>query len=779
MDENNNNKFDSIQNSDNNSNEINKDIERDEEIKIDETKLFFDSLIDLYEKRQYKKMIKLFCRDEEKRENEKESEEEEDKDDRIITEENWILSYLETISIQKIIQNKNLKYYKSSKVPKFNKYIKHENKIINKWLIFIGQLIKNNNDNKNIKSFLEFLITFILQKCLNLSKHCLYLENFKEAVSFLSLGINLINHSYYFFRSPETFILCAEIFLNLSIILFGDSKYESSINLISFACKFFYISVESILYSTPNNISYSIFNLSKQEENSYNILSKILFYLSICFYVLGVWYENKGFPYSSFYAYKQSKFLASLIKNKNKDTIKFYNFVKETEKRQLMRNRIIIFFEKFVKKEDLIDIEIPKKKVDNQFILHLEKKAKRFNKLEKYISNMKLVDVDKDEPRLFDKINKQFKYNVSLATKQIHLLDYLMSDNFQEIIKNMNKIRINKLDKETISIIQKSIINLKNNEREKLRIKKEKKKLKNKTSKSLDKEIKEKEDNREKGNINYKTIKTSASSKTFNSGKKTRVSSSYKNSHVLLTDVNNISLKTDSCFSFNSRPTTAHNEVRSKGSPFTYFSLKSLSKRNKILLTENIKNDRNPHKNKLLFSSSAKDIHFNIKNRKLKYKIPKYSYDKYLFNKSFMKKKETLENQYSNEIIFQKQLLSCKKQDLSEPKNFNLIDIQKECDRFYFTTFEKEMMYIKERNNIFGKKKKLYKNTKIKEKKNNTFFNTIKSKEIIINDLVNNKVEYNIGNLNKKNFETIDKLFNDIVYLSEKEKIIEKRYGKI
>ena len=141
-------------------------------------------------------MIKLFCRDEEKRENEKESEEEEDKDDRIITEENWILSYLETISIQKIIQNKNLKYYKSSKVPKFNKYIKHENKIINKWLIFIGQLIKNNNDNKNIKSFLEFLITFILQKCLNLSKHCLYLENFKEAVSFLSLGINLIINHY-------------------------------------------------------------------------------------------------------------------------------------------------------------------------------------------------------------------------------------------------------------------------------------------------------------------------------------------------------------------------------------------------------------------------------------------------------------------------------------------------------------------------------------------------------------------------------------------------------
>ena len=73
----------------------------------------------------------------------------------------------------------------------------------------------------------------------------------------------------------------------------------------------------------------------------------------------------------------------------------------------------------------------------------------------KMILNMKLIDIDKDEPQLFDKINKHYKYNVNLATKQIHLLDYLMSDNFKETIKSMNNIRINKLDKETIEIIQK------------------------------------------------------------------------------------------------------------------------------------------------------------------------------------------------------------------------------------------------------------------------------------------------------------------------------------
>ena len=772
MEENKNNELENNQTSDNNSDDINKVIENEEEIKIDETKLFFDSLIDLYGKRQYKKILKLFSLNEENVDKEKEEEE----DNKKINEQDWVISYFETISIQKIIQSKNLKYYKSMEVPNFYRYLKKENIIINRWLEFIGELIKNNNDKENIKSFLEFIITFILQKCFNLSKHCLHQEHFKEAVCFLSLGINLINHSYSFFRSPETFILCGEIFLYLSIILIGDNKYESSINLISFSIKFFYISLESILYSTPDNISYSIYNLLKQEENSYNNLSKIIFHLSICFYELGIWYENQGFPYSSFYAYRQSKYFCSLIKKHSPDIKKFYRYVKEIEKRQLMRNRIIIFFERFVKKEDLMDIEIPPKKIDNLFLLHLEKKAKRFNRLEKYISNMKLLDVDNDEPQLFDKINKHFKYNVNLATKQIHLLDYLMSENFQEIIKNMNKIRINKLDKETIHLIQKSIINIKNNEREKLRLKREKKKLKNKKSKSEDKEIKE------KGVINYKTIITSASSKTFNnSGKKTRISSSYKNNNVLFTDINNNSIKTESCFSFNSRPTTAHNEARSKGSPYGYFSLKSLSNRNKILLNEKKKNDKKllfPHKNKLFLSSSAKDIHYDLKSRKLKYKIPKFKYDKYLFNKSFMKKKQVLENQYSNEIIFQKRLLNSKKQELTEPKIFNLIDVQRDCDKFFFTTFEKEMMYLKERNNIFGKKKKDY-NIKRKEKKNSTFFNTSKPKDIMINDLINNKIEYNIDNFNKKNFETIDKLFNDIVYLSEKEKKIEKRYGQV
>ena len=71
---------------------------------------------------------------------------------------------------------------------------------------------------KNIQSFLELIITFVLQKCVYLSKSCIHQQKIKEAICFLSLGINLINHTYSFFKSPATFSLCGEIFLFFSSI---------------------------------------------------------------------------------------------------------------------------------------------------------------------------------------------------------------------------------------------------------------------------------------------------------------------------------------------------------------------------------------------------------------------------------------------------------------------------------------------------------------------------------------------------------------------------------
>ena len=766
--------------------------------KKDEINLLIDSLMDLFCKKQYKKILKLcFTRDDELKVKKEKLEEEKAKIEENIVEDKdntnsneWIIYYLQTVSIQKIMQKKNQKYYKITKNNHFNKYIEYENKVINKWLLFIKESIKEYNENKdlkrkdNIQCFLEFIIKFILQKCVTLSKNCIDHKNIKDAVCFLSLGVNLINHTHIFFKSPESFFLCGKIYLFLSSILIGDNNYETPKNFINLACIFFYTSLEALLFSNPKQISYSIFNLLNQDEQNYDILNKTIFYLSTCFYNLGICFENQGFPYDSFYAYKQSKFFSSILEENNQDIKLFYNFVKEIEKRQLMRNRIIIFFERFVTKQDLVDVEKPIKKVYNEFFANQEKKAKKFLMLENYIANMKLTDVDKDEPNLFDRIDKHFKYNVNLVTKKIHLLDYLMSDNFRDTINNMRKIRINKLDSETIDIIQKKIINIKNNEREKISIK-----FKNEKNQSKKEKEKEKENDnfktienimREKQPINLK-LRTISSANTINSGKKTRVSSSNKNSQNIVTD---ITLKSESCFSFNSRPTTAQNESNNKHRKYKlgYFtSLKSLSKRNQILSFEKSKSKTKTKDseiedlkkgNKLTISTSP--MNKFKKNKKIKFRVPKYSYDKYVFHKSFLKKKNILENQYTSELLFQKQLLKTKHAILNTPEKFNLKDVQENCEKFYYSTFDQELMNARERNIFFNNNKK-ENSTKPKDKKwINTFLSSQKAKDIILNELVNKNKEDKIFSPNKNNKEYIDKLFRDIIYLNEKEKLIEK-----
>ena len=740
--------------------------------------LLIDSLIDLFSKKQYKKILEKLASSDD-------NEEESEKEENIINYFEWELQYLETVSIQKIVQRKN-KIYRNSKIPHFNKYIEKENIAINKWLLIINELIKKIKENKDIdkiQCFLEFCINFILQKCINMSTHCIHHKKIKTAVCFLSLGVNLINHIYSFFKSPESNFLSGKIFLFLSSILIVEENYESAKNLISLSLKFLYMSLEIILFTNPNQVSYSVFNLLNQSKQSYDYITNIIFYLSTCFYQLGVCYENQGFPYYSFYSYKHSKFFSSIFEDVNEDSSKFSTFIKEIEKKQLLRNRIIIFFERFVTKEELIDKEPVKKKVYKEFVSYNEKKAKRYLKLEKYISNMKLIDVDNDELDLFDRIDKHFKYNVNLVTKKVHLLDYLMSNNFKETIKNMKKIRINKLDRETIDVISKKIINIKNNERDKLSLKLKKQNNINEKDKDKERE-KEKEKEKEKEyfrtieaivnnrkNTKYKTLRTASSTKTLTSGKKTRVSSSYKNSkysQILMTDIN-YSVKSDSFFSFHTRPNTAHNETNLKRRNFgkgRYYSEKNINKRSQILFGERFKfQDKKGNKeNRLMYSYTPK----------IKYKVPKYSTDKYIFNKKFLKKKKILEKQYSNELIFQKQLLRTKHNELTKPENFNKKRVQESCQQFYFITYEQELMNAKERNLLFNTNDDV---ANRKNRKINTFLSSKKVKDIALNNTNNNK-NNKLDSPNKNNKEYIDKLFNDIVYLNEKEKILEKKYRK-
>ena len=126
-------------------------------------------------------------------------------------------------------------------------------------------------------------------------------------------------------------------------------------------------------------------------------------------------------------------------------------------------------------------------------------------------------------------------------------------------------------------------------------------------------------------------------------------------------------------------------------------------------------------------------------------------------------------------LIFQKQLLRTKQNELTKPEIFNRKNVQESCQQFYFITYEQELMNAKERNLIFKTNEDV---ANRKNRKINAFLSSKKVKDVIMNNTNNLNKNSKLDSPNKNNKEYIDKLFNDIVYLNEKEKLLEKKYRK-
>ena len=231
---------------------------REEQQRKNDIRSFYYSILELFTKKQYKKIIELFNSKDEEYEKEKEENEE----SKITYHSEWIFSYLNIISIERVIQKKVNKNNKKVKLMNLKKYLDKENNILNNMLLFIAELIKEKKRSKeDIQCFLEFMIEFILSKCANLSKYCIYKENVSEAIYFLSLGIYLINQTSNIIKSPKTFFLSAQLSIYLSSILIADNKFNSAKNMINFAIKLLYISLETILITNSKQLSFTIFDI--------------------------------------------------------------------------------------------------------------------------------------------------------------------------------------------------------------------------------------------------------------------------------------------------------------------------------------------------------------------------------------------------------------------------------------------------------------------------------------------------------------------------------------
>mgnify|MGYP002624488837 CR=1 FL=1 len=679
-----------------NNNEIYEEEEEEEMDPSKQIELLFESLVEMYGKKQFKKILNTIVV-------------KADKEEKFNLLE-WKLLFLRAQTLLKILENKNLAYYKSVKIPHFSKYIHKINNDINRWTSFIQELM-DLNEKKYANSFSEFLLMFILQKCFILSKYNIHFGHIKDAIAICSLGMRLIMRTFKFFKSPDTFELSGEILLNLSSLLIAEQNYQSAKNVLSHSIRFSYMSIELRLFK--NGINYSLFNLIEY-KNEHPQFSKLFFNLSVSFYQLGVCLEHEDDPYNAFYLMKISKFFGNILEVPKYEL--FLELIKEIEKRLLLRSRFVIFFEKFVEKEDLEEKVKKVKKVYNRLNYLEEKRKRKLNVIQKKIEKLKLVDVDDDEPDLFIKIGEKPKNeNVLKASKQIHLLEYLMSDNFKDVIHNMKKMEINKLDKDTINKIQKKIISLKNSEHERKNKKildlikklKDKKKHNDEFKKELDKSEKSPM-KRMKSKYKNKSNTVISTSFTTSNTNKPRISSAYISHKKNVFTCNNPHLSNKTLKSYNQK--YKYNESLCSTSRSRHISLydngptnlknfifsrdKLLSgKRNNILS----RNDRS--------SSRKREIQKVIKLKRINIKtIPRYKYNNFYFNKRFKIKYEFLESQYDKELAFQKQLLKSKfvKEQSGKLESINIKDIHKSVDRFYYSTFQNELMNAKEKQITFN-----------------------------------------------------------------------------
>lgn len=758
--------------------------------KEEEEDLLYKSLLESYKKHQYKKVYKSI-----KIKGEKAT---------YFNKQDWKFLQLKTMALQKVILTKFIRYHFSNrqKYQGIKKYFYEENKITEKWISLILEL---NKDDSFKNTFIELLISFLLKKIITFSKICIKENRIEDTIGFLSLGEKLIKKSISFFTSPESFTLSSIIYLYLSSILISNENYESAIYYICDLIKFCFINLE-LRINSKNGIK-SIFDLSKFEKEVLNGITEIFNIISFGFYHLGVCYEHQGEDYIALQAYKQSKWFGNAMED---EKMKFFQeMIKNLEERELTRNRLIFFFENYKQQKE--EKQSNKNNDNNnfnkkkKFFISEKMKEIRFVKIRKFLEKLNLKEIDDEDPGLLnDDSKKKLSEAVNSSTRQINLLNYLLSENFNDVIDSMKKIEINKLNKETANKIQKKIISLKNDKKIKLNkiIKTEENKILSKAPlinkyklslnkmdynnnrcinncdrinkiyltertkvipniQKINKLFEESNDNI--NNKNNSERKYSNKLKLKNLISKSRNRNRNKNNNCYRTlnalntnkdfskTINNLTLNIDTTLlTKNSHLTQRNNDDEIQNNLKSYFN-------------KNNKNKKS-HSNFERYSNNINKIN-NInrsKNQSNKYIIPKYSFNKFYSSHKFLKKKNYLENQYERELRFQRLLLKSKNNVEKEevPSQFNIIRTYRMTENFFKDTLENELNNKKIFSNI---------NNQILNKEKEEVAK--KSKSDNIKKIVIYKDNLEIFNINQR---SIDEITNSIAELTFKKNSLKK-----
>ena len=386
--------------------------------------------------------------------------------------DSWKYQILESNCILKIIRKKLYKYQKE-----ISNNNQHQNYSLLFWfnqVFFILEKLTLNlrtdldktinlNEEININR-----IEYIVQVHLSLIYYlCLYsklIGQIPQLCSYFAITERIMNYIS-FIRQAKTLSILQKILLLRANLLIENLDFEKSLIYqklsIDICFREFFLLVD---FDSGLNSDY----LGRNKKNKKYIYDNII-NMVLCFYLRGVCFEFFGNISKSIEAYKQSRWLCVKFLNKNQPEFTF--FMKKIEKRNFFYYNIlkdiekeiqIIKIEKFLKEGEKMKIIEQSKNEERENSDILRKissgnSIKNFGKLENIlekIGSIELKDIENNKYYL----GKSKKSKFILST--ISMINNLLNDNFNDILCNMKKIEINKMDQNTKKIIDKRLKDL-------------------------------------------------------------------------------------------------------------------------------------------------------------------------------------------------------------------------------------------------------------------------------------------------------------------------------
>jgi len=611
----------------------------------------------------------------------------------------WRILFLRLTCYQIIIESKLKKYYNKTNITSVIKYFKLFNKEAAKFFIEL----RKDPENEEHLNKCECILSLILRQCYNYAQFCIHQQLLYDCIAFLSLGERLIKNTSHFFKSPDTHFFSASILLFLSSLFIISDNFGIAKRYIIICLKLSYKELELRL---DINQPFSLIELNEYKENEQKQINKIFFNIAICFYHLGVCNEHEYDFQSAYQSYKQAKWFGQAIPNH--ELINFVIAMYNMEKRELLRLNLIQFFKN---EEKNVKEEKKKPKIKSKILFDEETNIKKYERLENYLSKMHLREVDDDDPDLLNKVHgKPFSKNVGIPTKTIHVLNYLMDEKFTEVIEKMKKLEINCLSIKNKEIIQKKILNIKNEERIKDEEEKKKKEEKEKKKKE-DEEKKKLEDEEKKKTEEEKKVKTEEENKIKKEDNEKNGKDKQLKEEKNLKDEekkNIIDNKKNDIFKIKKKKLKKYSANKIRLTLF-HSPNNSLTSEKFNSLSNDFKNENNIYhstfNNYKKSNILKKSINCSKKNKtftkdKKDNEIERIIIDNKIFNKNLKNKKRYLEEQFNRELKFQKNLLKCKGGGIGYYNSYDFDErkIKDECEDFFKKNLENEMKLALEKN---------------------------------------------------------------------------------